>query len=117
MKKSRELGAGKVVIWDLVVLIDPTKEAELSNVKNIIEIKFEGDTATKNQQRARQEVLVRSKLTFIEEKQCGCKPEDDEDKESQGNVVKLLIILILLRGRKIPKIPSPRPRPAPVPQH
>ena len=117
LKKSRELGAGKVVIWDLVVLLDPTKEAELSNVKHIIEIKFEGDTATKNQQRARKEVLVQSKLTFIEEKRCGCKPDDDEDKESQGNVIKLLIILILLRGRKIPKIPGPRPRPAPVPLH
>lgn len=77
--KARELGPGEVVIWDLVTLKDPGLTAEWDNINQIIEIKFDGDSKTVNQELA--EKVMGEKLRYIEEKTCFCDDEDDREKE------------------------------------
>ncbi|HAK2953166.1 TPA: hypothetical protein H2A08_003699 [Salmonella enterica] len=50
---ARDLGKGKVVIWDLIVLRNPALHAEWDNIEQIIEIKFHNDTLTDNQEIAK----------------------------------------------------------------
>lgn len=113
LSKARELGPGKVVIWDMVVVQDKTKPAELENVKHIIEIKFNGDSYTANQLKAKDIPEVAEKFVCIEEYKCNCQSGEEEENNSTENVIIMLLLLLLTRGRG--KI-VPRPRPGPIPQ-
>ncbi|RJT42182.1 hypothetical protein [Rahnella woolbedingensis] len=73
------MGRGRVVIWDLVALKDPGLTAEWDNINQIIEIKFEGDTTTRNQNIAL-DAGMQEKVRIIDEKECGCDDKDDREK-------------------------------------
>ncbi len=74
LNKAQELGPGNTVRWDLVQVVDPSKPASPSNVKNYIEIKFPPDDWTRNQKRAKSKMSKqdRKKLVLITPKKCGC---------------------------------------------
>ncbi|WP_238485448.1 DUF4150 domain-containing protein [Rahnella ecdela] len=76
---ARQMGKEQVVIWDLVALKDPGLTAEWDNIHQIIEIKFEGDEATKNQKIALN-AGMQKKVRLIYEKECGCDDKDDREK-------------------------------------
>lgn len=80
-------GPGKIVIWDLVTLKDPGLTAEWDNIDQIIEIKFDGDSKTVNQELALT-TKMKGKVRIIEEEMCFCDDEDDREKEEVESKVK-----------------------------
>lgn len=83
---ARQMGKGKVVIWDLVALKEPRFSADWDNVDQIIEIKFEGDTRTLNQAIAMNEGM-RDKVRIVDEKECRCDDKDDREKEKMNQKI------------------------------
>ncbi|HHW9081558.1 TPA: DUF4150 domain-containing protein [Salmonella enterica] len=77
---ARDLGKGKVVIWDLIVLRNPALHAEWDNIEQIIEIKFHNDTLTDNQEIAKK-TQMDEKIRIIDESECHCDDKDEEEKE------------------------------------
>lgn len=76
---AKRLGPGQIVIWDMVSLDNPALPAEWENIAQIIEIKFKGDTLTKNQKLA--ENMVRDKLRTVNEAECRCDEKDEKEKQ------------------------------------
>ncbi|EOX8567418.1 DUF4150 domain-containing protein [Salmonella bongori] len=77
---ARHLGKGKIVIWDLVVLKNSALSARWKNIEQIIEIKFDGDILTKNQEEALK-TKMSEKVRIINENKCHCDDKDEEEKE------------------------------------
>lgn len=57
---------------DFTVLKDASKPANFSNVKKFVEVKFKGDTATKNQQLAKKRLGNSGKYQELNESDCAC---------------------------------------------
>ncbi|WP_179126007.1 hypothetical protein [Salmonella bongori] len=77
---ARDLGPRKIVIWDLVVLKNSALSARWKNIEQIIEIKFDGDILTKNQEEALK-TKMSEKVRIINENKCHCDDKDEEEKE------------------------------------
>jgi uncharacterized Zn-binding protein involved in type VI secretion len=78
---------GTTVIWDMATLKDPKLSATWDNVDKIIEIKFAGDTPTRNQKKAAEDGEVRQKLLIINEEDCGCELEEQERRRKENEVI------------------------------
>jgi len=78
---------GTVVIWDMVTLKNGSLPASWDNVDKIVEVKFAGDKWTPNQDAARQNRSVKSKLLRVDEEDCHC---GDADRESQRKTNKVI---------------------------
>lgn len=83
---ARQMGKGKVVIWDLVTLKVSRLPADWSNVDQVIEIKFAGDKPTRNQDIAMREGMG-DKVRIVDEKECHCDDQDDREKERMSQKV------------------------------
>lgn len=80
LNHAKSLGKGEVVIWDMVILENQYLQADINNIKKILEIKFAGDTLTKNQEIAlRKNKEMSSKVSVVDEADCLC----DSDKRKQ----------------------------------
>lgn len=66
------LGKGNVVRWDIVVVKNPSQAPIPSNVKKYVEVKFPGDTDTKNQIKAKKKMKDKDKQITIGPADCGC---------------------------------------------
>ena len=67
-------GKGNTTRFDLVKLINPNKPCTPSNVKNYIEIKFEGDSETKNQKKCKNRMSETDlrKRQVVRQSDCNC---------------------------------------------
>lgn len=79
---------GTVVIWDMVTVKNANLPATWGNVDRIIEIKFLGDDWTPNQQVARTDSEVASKLIRVDELECACGQEEAEQARARNEVIK-----------------------------
>lgn len=79
---------GTVVIWDMVTLKNGNLPATFDNVDKIVEIKFEGDRLTPNQQLASKDLSVKNKLLVVDESDCQCGESDREFKREANRVIK-----------------------------
>jgi uncharacterized protein DUF4150 len=69
--QAAAIGQGCCVRWDLVFLENPALSATWDNVRKVIEVKFEGDDWTSNQQNANADDDD-DKIAVVHEADCGC---------------------------------------------
>lgn len=113
VNRASQIGGGKIVIWDLVVLKNPAYPADWDNVSKILEIKFDDDKLTKNQTLAINNTMG-DKVFVVDEEDCKCDDRDREDKERAMKRLQNLINEINKSMRHfwypgIPKGPGQKP--------
>ncbi|NHZ37797.1 DUF4150 domain-containing protein [Massilia rubra] len=79
---------GTIVIWDMVTLKNGSLPATWDNVDKIVEIKFAGDDWTPNQSKAMKNLEVNGKLVRIDESDCACDLEENEQRRENNKVIK-----------------------------
>jgi Domain of unknown function (DUF4150) len=110
---------GTVVIWDMVTLKNGNLPAYMGNVDKIVEVKFNGDDWTKNQDKARRNPIVEEKLLRVDEADCACDAEENERRRKTNEAIKKAAegiekILPFLPGGRGGRLPRPGGTPIPV---
>lgn len=90
VNRASKIGAGQIVIWDLVVLKNHAYPADWGNVSKILEIKFDNDKLTNNQELAIEHTMG-EKVFVVDEKDCKCDDRDREEKERAAKRLRNLI--------------------------
>lgn len=78
---------GTVVIWDMAVVNNPSLPATWDNIDKIVEIKFAGDTPTKNQREALRDEEVQKKVLIVNEEDCACGQEQEQQKREVNRII------------------------------
>lgn len=79
---------GTVVIWDMVTVKNANLPATWGNVDKIVEIKFAGDKWTPNQEIAKDFLAVNEKLIRVDEFECACGLDENEQQRETNRVIK-----------------------------
>ncbi|NHZ38963.1 DUF4150 domain-containing protein [Massilia aquatica] len=79
---------GTIVIWDMVTVKNASLPATWDNVDKIVEIKFAGDDWTENQLEARKSSAVEDKLIRVDEADCACDLEENEQRRKNNKLAK-----------------------------
>lgn len=110
-------GEGYVRRPDVVIVKDPTKPPTHDNIKQVVEIKFDGDTWGKLQAQDYERISGEDKLALLTPTMCGCDNPDrkkrtgDLKKEELVDEMKGMLDIIANKGRggrrpRLPKLPK-----------